>query len=229
MTRVDLKNTGLVIGAVCAALALGLTGGAPAARAQEDTSGVFMRDLLGKLGIIEGEAPNIDYSERAPLVLPPGSGALPPPRTAGTAGGGHPNWPLDPDVVARQKAIEAANAPAPNNRDRESARPLSVDEIRAGRRAGGGGRSGPPAEGCYGDSCSARPLDPRALRATRQQERAPVLVRGQEPERSSLTQPPRGYRLPTDAPVPDTASGPVERRDTASPYEFFNRNNRSNN
>src|SRR5215204_391593 len=38
------------------------------ARAQE---GIFMKELLGSLGVIPEDKPRIEYRERAPLVLPP--------------------------------------------------------------------------------------------------------------------------------------------------------------
>lgn len=221
MTRVDLKKAGILIGSVVTAMVIGTAG----ARAQDsDTSGVFMKDMLGKLGIIEGEAPQIDYRERAPLVLPP-SGALPPPRTGTASAESHPNWPKDPDVAARKQAIDAANAPVPHNRDKEASRVLSNDEIRSGRRAGGGGAHTPSNDGCYGDACSARPVNPRQLKVEPERREPPVAY-GQEPARSSLTQPPAGYRTPaSNAPLPKGESAPVEREDAASPYNFLKGNN----
>lgn len=216
----------MAAGFAAAALVAGVSG----AQAQQrtDNTGVFMRDVLGSLGIIESEAPPIDYRERPALVLPPGGGggALPAPRASGGAATGNPNWPNDPDVAARQRAIEAANAPVPMNRDKESARLLSPDELRAGRRAGGGAVPQPSFDTCHGDSCSARPLDPRELRNTaprRSQE--PVIAHGQEPARGNLTQPPTGYRRPADnAPIPQPKVAPVERIDPSSPYFFLNSN-----
>ncbi|MFT0890784.1 hypothetical protein [Pseudochelatococcus sp. G4_1912] len=221
MTRVDLKKAGVLVSVVATTLLISAAG----TRAQDsDTSGVFMKDVLGKLGIIEGEAPRIDYRERAPLVLPP-NGALPAPRTGAAKAESHPNWPTDPDVAARQKAIDAANAPVPNNRDKEAARVLSPDEIRSGRRAGGGGAHEANSDACHGDACSARPVNPRQLRGDAPR-REPPLVHGQEPARSALTQPPTGYRVPAgNAPLPDAKEAPVVREDAASPYQFLNRNN----
>ncbi|MGV6872676.1 hypothetical protein ACUSIJ_08285 [Pseudochelatococcus sp. B33] len=224
MARIDLRTAGIAIGFVAAAVVAGTSG----ARAQQpaDNTGVFMRDVLGTLGIIEGEAPRIDYRERPALVLPPGGGggALPPPRVGAAEATSHPNWPNDPDVAARQRAIEEANAPVPVNR--ETGRVLSPDELRAGRRVGGGGAPQPSFDACYGDSCGGRPLNPRELRNTaprRTQE--PVIAHGQEPERANLTQPPTGYRRPVDnAPIPKPEAAPLEYLDPSSPYFFLNRN-----
>lgn len=223
MARIDLKSAGIAVGFAAAAL----VGTVPVAQAQQgDNTGLFMKDVLGRLGIIEGDAPQIDYRERPALVLPPGAGALPPPRTGGTAAAAHPNWPNDPDVAARQRAIEAANTPAPVNRDRESARLLTRDELRAGTRAGGGGAPQPSFDNCHGDSCGGRPLNPRELRNTApRRSDQPVIAHGQEPERSNLTQPPQGYRRPADnAPIPTPEVAPVERLDPSSPYFFLNGN-----
>lgn len=227
MRHVDLRKAGIAAGVFAGILATALVAGPSGALAQQqaDTTGVFMKDVLSSLGIIEGDAPQIDYRERAPLVLPPGGGGtLPAPRSGAASAAAQPNWPKDPDVAARRRAFEAANAPAPIDRDKESARPLRPDEIRAGRRAGAGLVGEPSADTCHGDACSARPLDPRQLRGTAaSRERAPVIQHGKEPERAALTQPPSGYRMPTNAAIPNPEPEPLERLDPASPYFFLNK------
>lgn len=227
MARIDVRTAGIAIGLVAATLVVAGTSGAQAQQPADNT-GVFMRDVLGTLGIIEKEAPQIDYRERPGLVLPPGGGGLPQPRASAGQAAAQPNWPNDPDIAARQRAIEEANAPVPMNRDKESARLLTPDEIRAGRRAGGGGAPQPSFDTCYGDACSARPLDPRQLRNTAPRRAdQPVIAHGQEPERANLTQPPTGYRMPAaNAPIPEPKVSPVERLDPSSPYFFLNRNNK---
>ncbi|MCC5977748.1 MAG: hypothetical protein JJU21_06785 [Salinarimonas sp.] len=83
------------------ALALGL-GIALPAQAQE---GTLLRDIFGRIGIMEPEQPQIEYRERAPLVVPP-SRDLPPPRAPEQIGGA-PNWPQDRrDRVAREEQRE---------------------------------------------------------------------------------------------------------------------------
>ncbi len=54
------------LGAVALVMGLAATG----AQAQSE-EGVFMKDLLGSIGIIEKEKDPIRYRERAPLVIPP--------------------------------------------------------------------------------------------------------------------------------------------------------------
>lgn len=89
--------------ATCAGLALtfGL-GIALPAQAQE---GTLMRDIFGRIGILEPEQPQIEYRERAPLVVPP-SRDLPPPRPPEQVGSA-PNWPEDRrDRIAREEEAE---------------------------------------------------------------------------------------------------------------------------
>ena len=83
------------------ALTLGL-GIALPAQAQE---GTLLRDIFGRIGIMEPQQPQIEYRERAPLVVPP-SRDLPPPRSPEQVGSA-PNWPEDRrDRVAREEQME---------------------------------------------------------------------------------------------------------------------------
>lgn len=83
------------------ALTLGL-GIALPAQAQE---GTLLRDIFGRIGIMEPEQPQIEYRERAPLVVPP-SRDLPPPRPPEQVGSA-PNWPEDRrDRLAREEQME---------------------------------------------------------------------------------------------------------------------------
>ncbi len=83
------------------ALTVGL-GIALPAQAQE---GTLLRDIFGRIGILEPEQPQIEYRERAPLVVPP-SRDLPPPRPTEQVGDA-PNWPQDRrDRLAREEQME---------------------------------------------------------------------------------------------------------------------------
>src|SRR5690606_31509370 len=55
------------------------------------------RELMEDIGVQKREQPKIDFSERAPLVLPPDEQALPPPEDASALAGVNPNWPRDVD------------------------------------------------------------------------------------------------------------------------------------
>jgi hypothetical protein len=128
-----MKRMKIVPLAVCAgALVLAAVSGASA---QEE--GVAMKSILGAIGIIPKDPPNINYRERAPLVLPPkmelrapGDPAALEAKTA--------NWPKDPDVIAARKEAEEARTPWTQSEAYKltEGKRLSVEEIRAGRRPG---------------------------------------------------------------------------------------------
>jgi hypothetical protein len=84
---------------------LALTVGIGIALPAQAQEGTFLRDIFGRIGIMEPEQPQIEYRERAPLVVPP-SRDLPPPRPAEQVGG-DPRWPEDRrDRVAREQQME---------------------------------------------------------------------------------------------------------------------------
>ncbi|WP_052340841.1 hypothetical protein [Salinarimonas rosea] len=212
-----------IVRAAFAGAALGLLA-APAAQAQE---GSFFRNVFGAIGLTDPEQPDILYRERAPLVVPPNLGALPPP-AQGDAAAANPQWPTDPDVAAaRARAIEA-NTPAP---ERPGAfegigRRMTAEELRAGRvpGAGLGGPSRPewaPAErGLGGANANPAWIPPQTLRELDEQRRAAA------PEtrlqRRFLTDPPQAYLAPDpNAPFPErvqTFSGPRPEPQSATDF-----------
>jgi hypothetical protein len=214
MIHHDRKTWALSIATLVVGLATGMT----PALAQEG-SGVFMKDVLGKLGIIDEEAPTIEYKERAPLVIPPKLN-LPAP---GTVGAARPaNWPKDPDVAAAQRAREEANRPAKVRNDHDGATVLSVDELRKGRRPGAQVVNTPDPDRCTGDNCRLY-LSPDFLRNNgRIGPEKSSIAYGQEPERSTLADPPKGYRMPSaNAPLGDGRGSPIMREDEADTHKFI--------
>lgn len=197
-----------------AAFLAALTSLAPAAASAQE--GVFFKDLLGSLGIIDGEKDPIVYRERPPLVLPPGQRAatLPAPLPQDAAPSRNPAWPNDPDVVAAREAAIRARQPVPLRSDRldptQGAR-LSVDEIRAGRRVGGGAVQGPARANYAGrEDTWVHPDELRKLDRNIPKPSDSVIAYGQEPERRYLSDPPAGLRRPaSNAPIPRTSSQPV--------------------
>src|SRR6476620_6077367 len=118
-----------------AAVAAALAALSAGARAEE---GVAIKSLLGSMGIIPKEKDPIPYRERAPLVMPPKM-ELPAPAAAGAVQAANPQWPNDPDVVARKRREADARAPATQSETRRMSGnnpTLSPEELRAGRRAG---------------------------------------------------------------------------------------------
>jgi hypothetical protein len=79
---------------------------AGSAQAQQ---GVFMRDTLSSIGLIEPEKPAITYRERAPLVMPPklDGKSLPPPRQPEASA----QWSSSASASARRPGSRSSAAP----------------------------------------------------------------------------------------------------------------------
>ena len=188
------------------AIAFSVGGMIPAAAQGEPTA---MQKLFGAIGLLELPKDPIVYRERAPLVVPPAPGLIPP-RNAEDISKYNPDWPVDHDnrrvgtvdpEVAR-KADEdfysgRALLPAELNRGR-----ISRSEV--ARRAA---TKGTP----EGLESSQRVLTPTELGfkgwGAKQEER--VVFTG-EPERQSLTEPPPGLRTPSrDAPYGVVSNKPA--------------------
>lgn len=191
------------------------------ARAEE---GVFLRDAMSNIGLIEPEKPAITYRERAPLVMPPklDGRALPPPRSASAS----PEWPKDPEVVERQKAASEARKPivrGAQGRMNDNNMTLSIDEMRGGRRADAQVRTenGRP-EGETDDRNSFW-ANPFGLRSPEKVE--PSVA---EPDRDTLTDPPNGYRK-APRKVAKTSGDPINNpsreREESDPGAYFRTRN----
>ena len=126
MAPISISRKAAAIGLAFAASAMFT---APAT-AQE---GGIIRSIFGAIGIAGPERPPIEYRERAPLVVPPGR-TLPPP-VAPDALTSNPQWPDDPTLRAGQVGVRGQSLSS------DAYAPMTIEEIRAGRRAGvrGGG------------------------------------------------------------------------------------------
>lgn len=184
-----------------------------AASAQE---GVAMKNLLGNIGIIPKDPPKIDYRERAPLVLPP-KADLRAPVAGGSIEARAANWPKDPDVVAARKEATEASLP-----DRLTERykldkgdRLSIEEMRAGRKVGGG-----QGMQVYGDRRDDKSrLSPDELKLP-QEELAKLSANTKGLERRYLSDPPQPL-LQAAAGAPLKASQDRKSSlDPESPYAF---------
>jgi hypothetical protein len=209
-----MKGIGIArIGLVAAGLtAAALTTGA---QAQE---GELVKNLLSNLGVIADDKPPIEYRERPPLVLPPRMD-LREPVQAGAAQARNPQWPNDPDVVARRRRAAEERTPVTEtdqSRMNGNNSRLSIEEMRAGRRAGAGVPAAPVAS-----KSESQWIHPDVLRAQERQVSASQVQLGGEPgTRRSLTEPPSAYRQSaTGAPI--RGSFQVEERvDEADPRVF---------
>ncbi|CAA9307261.1 MAG: hypothetical protein AVDCRST_MAG90-201 [uncultured Microvirga sp.] len=210
-----MNGFGIACWAVLVAFGVGAT--ANGAAAQE---GAFMKDILGTIGILPKDRDPIDYRERAPLVVPPKL-ELRPPAGAGSAEARNPQWPRDPDVAAARRREAEARVPTTETERRrfnnDSGGRLSVEEIRAGRRAGAGVPTDPVyrhGDGGRGDSW----VDPKTLRA---KSKDAAVVADAEPDRQLLTEPPTGYRKPAAGSRVRADSEPVTREDEADPKAYL--------
>ncbi|GJD29184.1 hypothetical protein PMNALOAF_0416 [Methylobacterium adhaesivum] len=200
--------TGLLAGAIVLA---------GSAQAQQ---GVFMRDALSNIGLIEPEKPAITYRERAPLVMPPklDGKALPAPRQATAS----PQWPKDPEIAQRERERIEARKPivrGAQGRTDDNNMTLSIDEMRAGRRADAQVRTEPGRpEGETADRNSFW-SNPFGLRSEEASE--PSLV---EPDRDVLTDPPTGYRKPPRKVAKSSGepiNNPSREREEADPGAYI--------
>ncbi len=171
------------------------------ARAGDDGYAPLWSGIGGMIGLAPSEeAPAINYQERGRLVLPPQM-ALPPP--AAPAAQNAAAWPVDPDVEkARKKkqeklnserALSAAQLKNTNNL-------VPVDQLRAdGSATGQTGADGRCADASPRYNCNRTPFS-NVLEWVGLAKPDEV-VAGQEPPRDWLTDPPKGYRMPTASTV----------------------------
>lgn len=207
-----------ILVAASAGLALGLAAGPAGAQQRE---GELMQDTLSTLGLIERERPAITYRERAPLVMPPklDGRALPPPRAANAS----PEWPKEPETLARQKAAEEARVPKgrqAQGRYNDNNATLGVDDIRSGRRADAGMTTEvqpKPGDGNR-DSFWVNPLE--LMKGIGQDKTEPAVS---DPSRDVLTDPPNGYRKAPKAVARtngDPINNPFREREESDPGAY---------
>ena len=187
----------IIFAAAVAMVMTGNSGVISSAAAQEN----IIQNLLEGAGLTSSRSKQIEYRERAPLVVPPKVGALPPPQTS--AAKANPAWPTDPDAERRRKLEEEEKVPAGQdyksylNRNNPW---ISPDELRNGRRAGTGAVSEPDTTNREGRTVVSPDELRRGNPALKNMKPKDPTV---EPTRRRLTDPPTGYRTI----VPET-SGP---------------------
>jgi hypothetical protein len=162
----------------------------------------ILRGLLENLGLRQG-GNDIDYGERAPLVIPPNHD-LPPPERTDAALSRNPAWPVDPDV--KRSKLEAAQKRNANmNPDaviQAEQGPLRPDQIAPGpkpqsQRIGDDGYR-PPATG-FGAPLAPSQLDtkPNFFKRMFGKDEPEIKSFTAEPPRTALTEPPPGYQTPS--------------------------------
>lgn len=180
-------------------LALALACAVTAPAAAQDEGPTPLQRMLGNFGLltIPGDTPDIEYRERPPLVVPPGS-ELPLPQSPTDIAAAVPDWPADPEIARQREQKRYDRLPIDVRRgDFYTGRALTPDELRRGTVARKGSRD-PMTK--IGEEMTAG----REIQATpkgffgmfKYEEEKPIAFTG-EPPRTRLTEPPVGYQTPS--------------------------------
>lgn len=191
--------------AVGTSVLLAAPGAARAADGDRAFDEEILHKLLTSLGLKDPNAPQLNYEERPPLVIPKND-ALPPPQKAGAAIANNPAWPKDPDI-ARAKALakreKTRDVEAERLRERNPLPPNQLGPTGPGRR---GTRTAAVGDDYYRDAGRPRMMSPSELgykgglfgNMFGPDENAEETARFTgEPARTSLTEPPPGYQTPS--------------------------------
>ncbi len=152
-------------------------------------------DLVG-LSSVAGEEkpPPIQYRERARLVLPPKM-VLPPPTSPQTETA---TWPVDPEIAKTRKEKEAARLSQLTQSDTQDLRDghrLPAAQLRADRSGPGQTNDRRCAAQSNSRGCDWIPF--RNVLENVGLVKSDEVLAGQEPDRDWLTDPPKGYRVPS--------------------------------
>ena len=172
-----------------AALTALLMGAAAPASAQDG----LLRNVLGQIGILPAEKDPIEYKERPALVVPKDVNTLRQP-VAPESHAANPAWPVDPDVAdrKREQARRKANG-FTGSHDADNGGRMSLDQMAAGR-ANAGARMGETTS--LGNDRGGVKLSVEEMSSLGRTATAPTYAPGTEPPRRTLTDPPRGLRMP---------------------------------
>lgn len=184
--------------------------------AQEDNEPTELQKLLGAAGLLDLPKDPIDYHERSPLVVPP-SADLPKPGATADIKQLNPEWPVDQDIKRAKAAAKEARKPidAPNDLfyggrlmrpgDVRQTQKTGDSEVMTEAEKSGWARLSPTELGFKGWN------------------KKEEMTFTKEPERTSLLQPPTGYRTPS----PNAPYGIVEEEKVKT-KSIFDRNDERN-
>jgi hypothetical protein len=159
--------------------------------AQEADEPNEISKILGAAGLLDLPKDPIDYQERSPLVVPP-SADLPKPGATADIKQLNPEWPVDQDIKRAKAAAKEAKKPidAPN------------DTFYGGRLLKPGDAKGPKTK-----ESDVEIMNEKERLGMERSSPAELGFKGwgkkeemtfsKEPERTSLLQPPAGYRTPS--------------------------------
>ena len=185
------------------------------ALAQDDGQESIWTSIGGMVGIGGAPKADIDYRERPPLVLPPKMNLRNPQPSAAAR---NPAWPVDPDVVARREAADQAKLPVIFRDSKDASATAGQRDLLKDRVAAQ--RTTTPTQI---DACSSEGRDCNRWNSKEggNLPTAPdAIVAGQEPERGTLTDPPKGYRVATKN-VKATTEAPRSLQDDTSVRSFY--------
>jgi hypothetical protein len=184
--------------------------------------GMLFKNLVEGMGLFGTDKADIEYKQRAPLVVPPSS-TLPKPQEAGANRSAA--WPDDPDVARRKAERDSSNILFQSTESyRANTRPLlSQEELRRGRVTGRGNGPDGVAEDHNNYNNQIAPIRVgREMAARQSQTDTANLQYGTEPARRYLHEPPTGYRRPAGtAALGPGASGPREDKQAVGQREFL--------
>jgi hypothetical protein len=184
------SRAGLLTAGACA---LALSFSAPAIALEDDGKASVFESLIDL--VMPGDQPvdaNIQYRERAPIVVPNNRKALPAPQEP--AAKRTQAWPKDQEI-ARKEAEKRANA---KERVDEVWNPVSrteLDRVRTTNVQGPG--TDKDCNEPLGRPCNQEAFWSGLRNARSTSDDKTVLAVGVEPPRKALTEPPSGYRKPT--------------------------------
>jgi hypothetical protein len=203
-----------------AGMAMGTTNPA-SAQILSDTP---FKGALTTLGIVAPDRDPIEYHERAPLVVPKNMDLPPPARQAAER---NPEWPTDPDVAAKLKEKAEAAKPVVRRQGGDNGGEetrLSIWQVLTGKSSSPPVQAaGPPGPSYDTNRQNENGFIPNSvIRAQGQQfaahdpEASDEIRPGYEPKRRYLTDPPPGYRKPSDKAAFKKQYAPPVRTDKGS-------------
>ncbi|GAC1335825.1 MAG: hypothetical protein NVSMB26_21240 [Beijerinckiaceae bacterium] len=208
-----------VAGAAGVLVLVGLVSHAVPARAEEGNQ--TLRQIMGLITGDDGkkDTDGIDYRERPPLVLPPKID-LPPPQAS--AAEQNVAWPNDPDTGRVRKVKAESRAPSRHLNEVTANPHISQQELERGRVATTDSASGPlqnPCDNSTSPNCLYTPWS-ILKKVTGDADAKETLQPGVEPPREYLTQPPVGYRRPTQV-VKATREAIKPEADASDPKAYI--------
>jgi hypothetical protein len=219
MTSRVLRASGAIAGTAGVLLLIGAAWQPSPARAEEGNQ--TLRQIFGLVTGDTGQkdTDGIDYRERPPLVLPPKMD-LPPPQAALEKP--DPAWPNDPDVGRVRKLKAESKAPARQVNEATANPHISQAELEKGRVATSEPTSPQqnPCDNSTAPECLYTPWSVLRKVTDAGKDEKETLRPGEEPPREYLTEPPPGFRKPTQV-VKATREAPKEKEDASDAAAYI--------